>query len=740
MQMLLLVLFVLTHAAVPPDWQAKVNSGQMLYSANDLQVNPTIQTSVGNGFVSTVIGADAMYVAGVFNGFSDQAPSHRAAFPATLSVAAETTVIGSALALDTATFYRRSQLTEIQPPKTLCAPSKENVNDTLPDACARAGCHYQPDTEECVEGFILAQIEQRWYAHRTRYNLLIMEMTITNLATGNVSINFDYSSAFPSPDLNITVYPISASMVEWVGQIYTPELTNGQIVTFGLVTDRIPSTMTVAPGTTNYTFMTSIATSIESANPLSSAQSAYQSAKAINASALWSEHVSAWATIWQAGIDIDLSGGRLDVASTINSSLYYILSSIRPDRPYSLSPGSLSSDGYNGHTFWDCETWMWPTLLFLQPDIAKSALYYRSQRLQECVDKARSYDPPFPGGMVAWESAFTGTETCPTSANTGLREIHITSDVILAFMQYYYTTRDLAWLNSSFLYISTLADFWAGKSVYNGSDGYYHIHNVIPPDEYVDHVNDSVYTNAAASIALSFVYDAAVLLGIPPSPRWLEVANDMMVLYDSVNEFHPEYLGYPGNTVKQADVILLGYPLMWEMPEQARMNDLVFYAGVTDPSGPAMTWGMFSLGYLELGDYASAASYFNQSFANAQQPFLVWTETPTGGTTNFITGAGGFLQAVLFGYGGWRLHSDHINFNPNLIESTSWIRFRGVNYLGNTFNFAYNQQNITIELTAQTSTFTPLYVTQSSTGASQPLKMGSPVNIPVGPGTIATSS
>ena len=29
---------------------------------------------------------------------------------------------------------------------------------------------------------------------------------------------------------------------------------------------------------------------------------------------------------------------------------------------YSLSPGGLASNAYNGHTFWDCETWMYPSL------------------------------------------------------------------------------------------------------------------------------------------------------------------------------------------------------------------------------------------------------------------------------------------------------------------------------------------------------------------------------------------
>jgi hypothetical protein len=49
---------------------------------------------------------------------------------------------------------------------------------------------------------------------------------------------------------------------------------------------------------------------------------------------------------------------------------------------------------------------------------------------------------------------------------------------------------------------------------------------------------------------------------------------------------------------------------------------------------------MQAIGYVELGDFDLAASNFNRSFANQQPPFMVWTETPSGGTPNFITGAG----------------------------------------------------------------------------------------------------
>lgn len=46
----------------------------------------------------------------------------------------------------------------------------------------------------------------------------------------------------------------------------------------------------------------------------------------------------------------------------------------------------------------------------------------------------------------------------------------------------------------------------------------------------------------------------------------------------------------PGKHVKQADVVLLGYPMMYPMSSEVRRNDLEMYEAVTELDGPAMTW------------------------------------------------------------------------------------------------------------------------------------------------------
>lgn len=101
---------------------------------------------------------------------------------------------------------------------------------------------------------------------------------------------------------------------------------------------------------------------------------------------------------------------------------------------------------------------------------------------------------------------------------------------------------------------------------------------------------------------------------------WLTIARQMKIPFDENEQFHPEFDGYPiGETIKQADVVLLGFPIMFVKDAEIRRNDLEMYEKVTRDTGPAMTWSMHAIGHLELGDEVRAEQLLNRSF----QPYLV---------------------------------------------------------------------------------------------------------------------
>eukprot|EP01094_Clydonella_sp_ATCC50884_P024299 TRINITY_DN6053_c0_g1_i6.p1 TRINITY_DN6053_c0_g1~~TRINITY_DN6053_c0_g1_i6.p1 ORF type:complete len:619 (+),score=112.96 TRINITY_DN6053_c0_g1_i6:506-2362(+) len=558
----------------------------------------------------------------------------------------------------------------------------------------------------------------RWYAHRSRRSLLVLEVVVDNARNDKeVAIKL-VANPGTSQDVSFRALRKHTDYTLLSGQIEEPEERRSQAVSVGVAYSTLPDVIEVSGGDVEtVTFLMAVRTTIQGDSQYPAVDALQDLEGAIAAKhSLFHEHQQEWQKIWgEGGFEV---GGNVELAAVVNSSMYWLLSSARADWPWSLSPGSLASNGYNGHSFWDCETWMFPPLLLTHPIVARSLLEYRHRHTAGAALKALSYRgemcnasaPPAPllssfggvasrggGGGIAgcgyeglmfpWESAFTGNEVCPIAGSTCWFEQHISGDVAFAVWQYYEASGDELWRRSvGFPLVAGIAKFWASRV--SGGPHSFSIAGVIPPDEYAYNVTNSAYTNAVARFSLLTALEWGEELGIALPSEWASIANGLPIPFDRERGIHLEYDGYTNDTIKQADVILLGFPLMVPMQQSRRKNDLIFYSEVTDPNGPAMTWSMTAVGYLEIvrdepSAFAKAAYYFERSFANAQKPFLVWTETPTGGTVNFITGVGGFLQGVAFGYGGLRLRAGVLCFGAaHLLPNSTSLVMRGINYHG----------------------------------------------------------
>lgn len=74
--------------------------------------------------------------------------------------------------------------------------------------------------------------------------------------------------------------------------------------------------------------------------------------------------------------------------------------------------------------------------------------------------------------------------------------------------------------------------------------------------------------------------------------------------------------------VKQADAILLTYPLNWNMSVDIMKNDLLFYETITDTKTPALTWSFFTVGFKWVNEVAKMNNYFLKSYQDYMiQPF-----------------------------------------------------------------------------------------------------------------------
>lgn len=385
--------------------------------------------------------------------------------------------------------------------------------------------------------------------------------------------------------------------------------------------------------------------------------------------ALMQAHYRLWDELWQSDIRIE---GDDNAQRIVRFALFNLYSSCRGGSRLSIPPMGLSLQGYNGHIFWDTELWMYPPMLLLNQDIARSMLDYRFDRLPAARKKALAYG--YRGAMFPWESDDSGEEATPTHALTGPFEHHITADIGIACWNYYCVTRDVRWLQrEGYPLLKEIADFWISRVTRN-QDGSYSIHNVTGADEYANGVTDNAFTNGAASLALKYACQAAEICGEKVPEIWQEIGENIRILQFE-NGVTREHSTYKGEMIKQADANLLAYPLGLITDEYRQRQDLEYYAERIDPKdGPAMSYSVYCVQYARMGEADKAYEMFRRCYEpNLRKPFGVISETPTSNNPYFMTGAGGLLQAVLNGFCGLQITNEGIVQLPSVLPS-HWKR------------------------------------------------------------------
>jgi trehalose/maltose hydrolase-like predicted phosphorylase len=405
----------------------------------------------------------------------------------------------------------------------------------------------------------------------------------------------------------------------------------------------------VAAGETyKYAVTGSSITSAHHADPLNEAERLTIFAKLEGRDRLIKFHNKAWDDLWASDIQIE---GDAQAQQDVHSMLYHLYSFSRAGTAYSPSPMGLSGLGYNGHIFWDSDIWMYPAMLVLHPEIAKSMVEYRFERLDAARKNAFSHG--YKGAMFPWESADSGVEETPVWALSGPFEHHITADVALAAWNYYCVTQDKQWLREKgWPILSATADFWASRVERNGP-GHYDIKNVVAADEWAENIDNNAFTNAAAIANLQNAAAAAKILGEKADADWQLVAQNIPILKMD-NGVTREHATYNGEGIKQADVNLLAYPLKTITDAGQIKKDLEYYeTRVPNEGTPAMTQAVFALLYARLGNGDKAYHFFKDAYEpNLNPPFRVIAETKGGTNPYFATGAGGIIQSLLMGFGG----------------------------------------------------------------------------------------
>ncbi len=377
-----------------------------------------------------------------------------------------------------------------------------------------------------------------------------------------------------------------------------------------------------------------------------------------------------------------------------HSELYYLLASATADTAWSPGPCGLTLC-YAGHVFWDADTWIFPALLLLHPERAKPVVAFRERTLDAARQRARQRG--FDGAMYPWESdPENGSEQTPHSAYVlGETEIHVNADVAIAQWQYYLATHDRDWLRAhGWPVIREVARFWASRASYVARGHRYEITHVNSVAESNTDIPNDTFTNVSAAKALSIATAAAGVLGERPDPLWSRIARGLYIPLAPGGERHlafdPAVAGGSDEDFGGGPMALLFLPsLDLAMGEELRRNDYehgIRPSSVARVGAASMAIAPRSIAADTIGNEPDAAAWFATNFTGGtlKPPFNVRTETARNNVGYFLTGSGGYLQSLIYGFSGLRIREPGLveAYAPVLPASWTSLTLRNLSFRG----------------------------------------------------------
>jgi alpha,alpha-trehalose phosphorylase len=401
----------------------------------------------------------------------------------------------------------------------------------------------------------------------------------------------------------------------------------------------------------------------------------------------------------RADVEID---GDAEVQQAVRFGLFHVLQAGARGENRPIPAKGLTGPGYDGHTFWDSETFVLPVLTLTAPDAAASALQWRHSTLPTATERAAQLG--FKGAAFPWRT-ITGPE-CSGYWPAGTAAFHINADIADAVVRYVDATGDEAFARGVGMDLLTqTARLWRSVG-HHDAQGRFHIDGVTGPDEYSALADDNVYTNlmarhnllAAAETAKRYP-DRARELGIDleESASWRDAAEHMHIPYDvalgvhqqaegftrhqmwdfahTSPENYPLLLHYPylelyrKQVIKQADLVLAMQlrPDSFTAEQKARNFDYYEQLTVRDSSLSACTQAVMAA---EVGHLGLAFDYLGE----AALMDLHDLEHNTRDGVHIASLAGAWV-AVVGGFAGLRHGEGTFSFAPRLPEGLTRLAF-----------------------------------------------------------------
>ena len=401
------------------------------------------------------------------------------------------------------------------------------------------------------------------------------------------------------------------------------------------------------------------------------------------------------------GADVEVEGDP-SIQQAVRFALFHVLQAAARAERRAIPAKGLTGPGYDGHAFWDTETFVLPVLTYTVPQAVADALAWRQSTLPMAAERAHQLG--LRGAAFPWRT-INGKE-CSAYWPAGTAAFHVNADIAVTAARFVAATGDREFERETGLELLTeTARLWLSLGHYN-HHGVFRIDGVTGPDEYSAVADNNVYTNLmaqenllAAVAAADRHPDRARELSVTEEEKaeWQEAAAKILVPYDEELGLHPQaqgflnhdvwnfeetppdhyplFLHYPyfdlyrKQVVKQADLVLALYlrgdAFTWD--EKARDFDYYERLTVRDSSLSAATQAVIAA---EVGQLELALEYLQETaFMDLRD---LARNTRDG--LHLASLAGSWI-ALVAGFGGMRTYGGGLCFSPRLPQELSRLAF-----------------------------------------------------------------
>jgi alpha,alpha-trehalose phosphorylase len=404
---------------------------------------------------------------------------------------------------------------------------------------------------------------------------------------------------------------------------------------------------------------------------------------------------------WEAA-DVEIDGDA-ELQQALRFGLFHVLQAGARGESRSIPAKGLTGPGYDGHAFWDTESFVLPLLTYTVPEAARDALRWRHSILDTARDRATVLGQR--GAAFPWRT-ISGKE-CSGYWPAGTAAFHINADIADATARYLAATGDTEFEAACGveLLVET-ARLWTSLG-HHDMHGGFRIDGVTGPDEYSSIADNNVFTNLMAqrnldeaAAACERCPDQARALGVDVEEiaGWRTAAEHMIVPYDKVLDVHPQAEGftehavwdfahtptdhyplllhypyfdlYRKQVVKQSDLVLAMHLRGDAFSEDQKVRNVAYYELLTvrDSSLSACTQAVLAaeVGHLQLAyDYLAETAFVD----------LHDLHDNVGNGLHIASLAGAWMAAVA-GFGGMRDHGGQLTFAPRLPPELTRLAFR----------------------------------------------------------------